>query len=76
MINQQSAQFFNKPVKKLATVHDNAHSGNPYVVPWIPQSRREQPNERIKTFTKKPLSNMEATTVPFSVAQVTGIPSK
>lgn len=58
MVLQQFATFFNKPVKPVAAVHDQAHSGSPYVLPAQYQTRvinrmggRQQPHERGKTWT-------------------------
>jgi hypothetical protein len=74
--SKDSAGFFNKPAKKVADVIDNAHSGSPFIVPWVPQLRREQPNERIKSFSKKATEQVTGTTVPWSVGQITAKPSK
>lgn len=74
--SQDQANFFNKPAKKVADVIDNVHSGSPFVIPWIPQLRREQPNERIKSFTKKAAEQVTGTTVPWSVDQITAKPAK
>jgi len=79
MITTQSkdqASFFNKPARKVVDVHDNAHSGSPFVIPWVPQLRREPPNERIKSFTKKAAEQVTGTTVPWSVNQITATPAK
>lgn len=38
------------PENVAAPVVDNAHSGSPNIVPWVPNIRRGQPNERGTTF--------------------------
>jgi hypothetical protein len=75
-INKQAADFFGVPLKKTSDVIGNVHSGTPNVMPWIPNRRREQPNERVKTFTKKAVPQPTGTTVPWSVDQVRATPSK
>lgn len=76
MINKEAAQFFNMPQKPRVAIIGNVHSGSPNVIPWIPQLRREQPNERVKTFTKKAAPQITGTTVPWSVDTITAKPSK